>query len=120
MSKSHLLIATTAALLVTAVGIPVAFAQATACIGSSLASSTQATYHGYSDNPAKPGAPGTSTAITKTSTVTAWNGDCTVLTRTTTVSKHYIDGPGKSDYSKHDSILSSTSCELDLVTFACK
>jgi len=110
MPKSQLLIATTTAFFFTALGIPSAFAQV-ACFGNSLIGTTLPTsYHGYSDKPAKEGAPGTSVAVVTTTTVTKPTADCTGSTTITTVRKHYLDGPGKSDYSKHDSII-STACE---------
>ncbi len=106
MSK-HLLIAT-AAFFVTTVGIPIAFAQV-ACSGSSTVGTTlPATYHGYSDNTANPGAPGASTAVILTTSVTTPTKDCNGTTTITTISKHYTDGPGKSDYSKHDYTISTT------------
>jgi hypothetical protein len=109
MSKSRLCVAVATAALLISGGSSEAFAQVVGCVGNSLVSTTlPVTYHGYSNNPAEPGAKGTSAAVTRTSTVTKWNSDCTGTTTTKTVSKHYIDGPGKSDYSKHDSIISTT------------
>ena len=66
-------------------------------------------YHGYSNQPANFGAPGTSIAGGSTTISELPTADCTGTIMTTTVTKTYLDGPGQSDYSKHNT--ATTTCQ---------
>ena len=107
--RLHATAAMAAALL--GIGCTAASAQVF-CVGTSTGSASEATYHGYGDEPADPGSPGTSTIVTGTTftTVAAFNPETeqceTVGTRTTTT-VNYIDGPGNSPYDQFD----SSTCE---------
>ncbi len=108
MSKSVLIAATT--VLFVAAGTSSAFAQTVICQGFGLTSvGAPMAYHGYSNQPATLGAPGTSTVQIVESTKVTPTADCTGSTTTKKTTTNYIGGPGKSDFSKHDS--TTTTCE---------
>ena len=80
------------------------------CFGTSITFQSPPTaYYGYSDQPAEPDASGTSIAVVSTTITNTPTADCTGSITTTTVSKTYLEGPGASDYSTHDS--TTTTCE---------
>jgi hypothetical protein len=108
VSKSHLLItAATAAFLITS--------QSSGTIAQTLCEYTHSqtgpdtfTYKGYSSNPAEADAPGTSTVVVTTTTLSVVSGSCPDQSGTITLTdNNYIQGPGNSPFDDHD----STTCE---------
>jgi hypothetical protein len=113
MSKFHLLIRAAIVTPLIAVGSN-ALAERICPPPIGLSTASVATYHGYSNKVAEPGAPGTSQIQTTDSSVTAFCFDTpdtppeTVGTKTTH-EETYISGPGKSKFETRNPIVST--CE---------
>jgi hypothetical protein len=91
-----------------------ASAQVVFCSDSPISLAFISTFHGYSNKPADPGAPGTSTIVSSSSTQTHSEFNpaterCEVVGTKHTTSENYTDGPGNSPYENRNPI--SASCE---------
>jgi hypothetical protein len=72
------------------------------CYETELRTGSASTYHGYSQKPASPGAPGTSTVLAESASTTKYcfdaAGNVALAGRKNTSTQNYVDGPGNSPF----------------------
>jgi len=110
MYKSHVILSLSIAVAACSMSGGVASADV---ICNQIGSSS---YHGYSNKVAAPGAPGTSTVLSGSTSITKSCFDSDTFERVpeeegtkTTTSENYVDGPGNSPFAKRNPI--SATCE---------